>query len=73
MAEPSERPDVGSPGFEELARRAGERSGPISEFRYLLSRSRKYWMLPIILALLAVGALLIVGGTAGAPLLYALF
>ena len=47
--------------------------GAVSEFRYLLSRNRKYWMVPIVLALLAVGGLLVLGGTVAAPLIYALF
>lgn len=70
MAEEGRRDD----GFERLAgseRTAGE--GAFSEFRYLLRRNRKYWMLPIVLALLAVGGLIVLGGTAAAPLIYALF
>ena len=60
--------------FERLADSQGAGSGgTVSEFRYLLSRNRKYWMVPIILALIAVGGLLVLGGTAAAPLIYALF
>ena len=55
----------------ELARDAS--SGPVSEFLYFLNRTRKWWMAPIILALLTVGALLVVSGTALAPLIYAVF
>jgi hypothetical protein len=47
--------------------------GPVSELRYLLGRNRKYWMLPIVLALLGVAGLIVLGGTAAAPLIYALF
>jgi hypothetical protein len=45
----------------------------VSELRYLLGRNRKYWMLPIVLALLGVAGLIVLGGTAAAPLIYALF
>jgi hypothetical protein len=62
----------GSSDFERLAEQAGGEN-PVSEFRYLLSRNRKYWMLPIILSLLLVGGLLILAGTGAAPLIYALF
>jgi hypothetical protein len=60
--------------FERHAKRSGETdSGPIAEFLYFLNRTRKWWMAPIILALLTVGALLVVSGTALAPLIYAVF
>ena len=55
----------------QLARTAA--SGPVAEFLYFLKETRKWWMLPIILALLTVGALLVVSGTALAPLIYAVF
>jgi hypothetical protein len=55
----------------QLARKAA--SGPVAEFLYFLKQTRKWWMLPIILALLTVGALLVVSGTALAPLIYAVF
>lgn len=60
--------------FEQLA--SAEKAaagGAVSEFRYLVARNRRYWMVPIVLALLAVGGLLVLGGTAAAPLIYALF
>jgi len=60
--------------FEKEAARAGGTSrGPVSEFWYFLSRTRRWWMTPIILALLTVGALLVISGTAVAPLIYAVF
>jgi hypothetical protein len=60
--------------FERQAERASETaSGPFSEFLYFLNRTRKWWMAPIILALLTVGALLVVSGTSLAPLIYAVF
>jgi hypothetical protein len=60
--------------FERQAERASQtESGPVTEFLYFLNRTRKWWMAPIILALLTVGALLVVSGTALAPLIYAVF
>ena len=46
----------------------------IAEFIQFLKREKKYWLLPIILMLLALGALLILTeGSAIAPFIYALF
>lgn len=58
--------------FEERAVGARQR-GPLGEFAYFLRRSRKWWMTPIIVMLLLVGALLVMAGTAVGPLIYALF
>ena len=34
---------------------------------------KKWWLAPVILALLVVGAFVVLGGTAAAPLIYTLF
>ena len=60
--------------FEQQAKRSeGSSSGPVAEFWYFLNRTGKWWMAPIILALLTVGALLVISGSALAPLIYAMF
>lgn len=60
--------------FEKQARRAAKSSGgPIGESWYLIVRTRKWWLVPVILALLGVGGFLILGGTAAAPLIYTVF
>jgi len=60
--------------FEQQAQRAADAShGPLGEFWYFLNRTRKWWMVPIILSLLAASALLVMSGTALAPLIYTLF
>lgn len=60
--------------FEREAERAsGRRSGPLGEFRYFLARTRKWWMAPIIGALLVIGTLLVMSSSVVAPLIYALF
>jgi hypothetical protein len=35
--------------------------------------NKKWWLTPIILVLLVLGALIIIGGTAAAPFIYTLF
>lgn len=63
-----------SEDFEQEAERAAKASGgPVREFLYLVARTRKYWMIPIFAALLVAGLLVIAGGSAMAPLIYALF
>jgi hypothetical protein len=59
----------------EFEKRAAGRSasGPLGEFWYFLKRTRNWWLAPIILLLLMVGGLLVLSGTAIAPLIYTLF
>jgi hypothetical protein len=38
-----------------------------------LNATKKWWLLPILVVLLAVGLLIILGGTAAAPFIYTLF
>lgn len=49
------------------------RGGVLREFWLLLKHNKKYWMLPLIVLLLALGLLIILGGSAAAPLIYRLF
>lgn len=71
---PGDRPNRATSKFEQQAELARESTpGPFSEFLYMLNRTRKWWMVPIILALLTVGALLVVSSTTLAPLIYAVF
>jgi hypothetical protein len=44
-----------------------------SEVWYALRQSKKWWLLPILLALLLVSLLMVLGGTAAAPFIYTLF
>ena len=57
--------------FEEHAAKAG--GGIFSEFWVFLNENKKWWLLPILLAFLLIGALLIAGGTGAAPFIYTLF
>ena len=58
--------------FEELSQ---PRSKPtlLSDLKYFLAHSKKWWMLPIIALLLLFGGLMLLGGTAAAPFIYTLF
>ncbi len=68
------RADDRSDRFEQQAQRAAKApSGPVREFLYFLGRTRNFWLVPIIVAVLLASAIVVVGGTAVAPLIYALF
>ena len=54
----------------EAARRRG---GLLREFWDFLRDNKKWWMLPILLVLLAFGVLILLSGTAVAPFIYTLF
>jgi hypothetical protein len=58
----------------EFARRAAQKPpGLLANVWGLLRRHRKWWLTPIVLVLLAVGALLILSATPLGPFLYPLF
>lgn len=57
--------------FAEQAQRG--RSGVLREFWSFLRRERKWWLTPIVLLLLGASALVLLGGTSVAPLIYAVF
>ena len=47
--------------------------GFFREFLDFLLNNKKWWITPIVLVLLLVGALVMLGGTAAAPFIYTLF
>jgi len=49
------------------------RTGFLREFWDFLRANKKWWLLPIVAVLLAVGLLVTLGGTAAAPFIYTLF
>ena len=57
--------------FQDLAGR--ERPGLIREFWAFLGHNKKWWLLPIVLVLLVLGALVILTSTGAAPFIYTLF
>jgi hypothetical protein len=59
---------------EELARQAAQgRSSFLAEYLYLLKQNKKWWMLPLLVLLLAFGALMVLSSTGAAPFIYTLF
>lgn len=69
-----DRADQKASRTDELSELAGKSSqNPFREFLYLVVRTRKFWMVPIILALLFAGMIVATGGSPLAPLIYALF
>lgn len=57
--------------FVQQATRA--RMGIVRELADFLAHNKKWWLTPIVLALLLVGALIVLSGTAAAPFIYTLF
>lgn len=52
---------------------AGERTGLVREMTGFLLANKKWWLAPIIICILLLGALVMLGGTAAAPFIYTLF
>jgi hypothetical protein len=72
----TDQPQAGSNGgspneFESAAARA--QSSGLKDFFRFLSQNKKWWLLPLIVVLVGLGALAILGGTAAAPFIYTLF
>ena len=68
------RDSAGRSKADELADQAcGPSTGLLREYLDFLCHNKKWWLIPIIVALLLVGVLVILGGTAAAPFIYTLF
>ena len=66
--------DQEKPGNDDFAAKASaERTGLAGEFVAFLKDNKKWWLAPIILSILGLGALVMLGGTAAAPFIYTLF
>jgi hypothetical protein len=50
-----------------------KQAGVVKEFFLFLKHNKKYWMIPILITLLALAVLILLGGTAVAPFIYTLF
>jgi hypothetical protein len=57
--------------FADEARRASP--GFVRELWDFLRSNKKWWLAPIIIVLVLLGALIMIGGTAAAPFIYTLF
>jgi hypothetical protein len=58
--------------FEQLGK-SGRKSGVTAELWMFLKETKKWWLLPIVVILLAFGVLMALSGTAAAPFIYTLF
>jgi hypothetical protein len=45
----------------------------LAELGHFVLHNKKWWLTPIIVALLLVGLLVVIGGTGAAPFIYTLF
>ena len=56
-------------------RQAGRQAPPglVREFLLFLRTNKKFWLLPLLSALLLLGLVALLGGTAAAPFIYSLF
>ena len=50
-----------------------KRTSSLSDLLYLLKTTKKWWLLPFLIALIAYGALMLVTSTAVAPFVYTIF
>lgn len=67
----SKRPDTLPRDFAAQAELAPD--GFLTELWSFLRFNKKWWLTPIILVLLILGAIIVIGGTAAAPFIYTLF
>jgi Family of unknown function (DUF5989) len=58
--------------FQKIAKESKE-SSFVGELWALVSTTKKYWLIPIIVVLVALGLLVFLSGTAAAPFIYTLF
>lgn len=58
--------------FEKAAADAGH-GGFFSDYWYFLRHNKKWWLGPLVMLLLALGALTLLSSTAAAPFIYTLF
>jgi hypothetical protein len=52
---------------------AQRRSGVIGELWAFMRVNKKWWLTPIVVALLLLGVLIVLGGSAAAPFIYTIF
>jgi hypothetical protein len=64
-------PQKPDPDFLDQASR--KQTGLVSEMIGFLRANKKWWLAPILVAILLLGLLVVLGGTAAAPFIYTLF
>jgi len=63
--------DPGDQDF--LKQAASSRASLFSEFAQFLRENKKWWVAPIVIAMLLLGVLVVLAGTGAAPFIYTLF
>lgn len=58
--------------FEKVAHQPGA-NNLLTDFSYFLRHSKKWWLVPLLLALGTLGGLMLLSNTAAAPFIYTLF
>lgn len=66
-------PERDRPKSEFLAQSRQERQSFLSEYFSFLKRTRKWWMLPVLVVVLLFGLLVVLSATGAAPFIYTLF
>jgi hypothetical protein len=62
------------PDADDFTRKASEpRVGLMRELVAFMAENKKWWLAPILISILVLGALVMLGGTAAAPFIYPLF
>lgn len=62
-----------SPSEFEKAAASAQDDSLLREFWSFLAQNKKWWLLPILIVMLLLGALFVLSGTAAAPFIYTLF
>jgi len=52
---------------------ADRESSLVGEFMAMVKENKKYWLVPLIVALLVFGLIIILAGSAAAPFIYTIF
>jgi len=71
MTDRTNPPDKAGNDFAEQADEA--QRGIVGEFIEFLATNKRWWLTPIVVALLFLGLIIILGGTAAGPFIYTLF
>ncbi len=51
----------------------GKQASLVGEFYAFVKANKKFWLIPLLIALLLLGLIIVLGGTAAAPFIYTLF
>ena len=68
----SDQPEQPAQDFEKLAQ-DNRNVGIVREFLAFLGENKKWWLIPLLVILVLMGALILLSGSAAAPFIYTLF